>query len=803
MSNFDKTAEALRFEKIAAIKKRLSELCTEEFGKIEPLVSPFPAPEVYPRAGSHPRILVTPETLPALRAKLSHPENRAMYEKYIELSEVETDGVLKKTNGYDEHNMDYDLLTVIESKAFRYLTTGDELYGYEAVLAIQNFILTLSIPLEPVRTIFDYARAFGYAMYISACVYDWCFDLLTPEDCARIVAAVETRLAPNLEVPYPPTEQGSGVVGHATEAQLYRDWLSVAVAVADEYPDVYDLVAGRIYASHRDGANHYLQSGAHWQGSSYGPYRYQFLVFVQILFSRMTGGSHSFFNDGLHRVAYFLLQTLRPDGVDYPMGDGRGAADYRVGSIFYAASLYRDPVLKGFAKKLLKDFTLHTNRGYTTLLTPAFFLCLNDPSVVPVDDYEAHLPLVAYFGSPRGNIVARSARKDRNAASVYMKIGETFSGNHEHRDAGHFMIYYKGMLAIDSGVYASHYGCKHDYTYLKQSISHNCMLVYNPALDNSSEATNMRYSGGQTRRGCGEPIDLDDWKQMRTFHQAEILGVDYKTADEGDKYLWSYLAGDLTNAYDGETVEEASRYMLSIMTEDAENPMAFFVFDRVTATDPTFKKTFLLHTPTAPAIDYANARATVTNTEKGNSGKLCVQTLLSDVTYTAIGGLKGEIVNGVENETDRQFWVIDQNYYAEDNPDYVIPEQKEAGWGRIEISPRASEKTTLLLHAMYVTDAANRAEAIPSREIRGKGLVGAELFGKTVLFPESEKLLTAAASASTASTEGETEYFIAGLTPGVWKISLNGGAEQSMTVGDGEILCFRGAVGSLTLAPAL
>ncbi len=780
---------------------RIRALSLSDFGEITPLDSPFPAPPVYPKANTHPRVLVTPETLPTVRANLTHPENAAMYAKYLELANVETDGVLKKTNGYDQHNMDYDLLTVIESKAFRYLMEGNKRDGYGAILAMKNFLVTLSIPLAPVRTIFDYCRAFGYTMYTAALVYDWCYDLLTPEDCEQLTAGVETKLAPNFEMGFPPLRQG-GVTGHGTEAQLYRDWLVYAIASYDEYPDIYEFVAGRLHATHRDAANFYMRSGAHWQGTSYGPYRYYFLLVPQAIFSKMTNGEYGFFSDDLHRVAYFLLHTLRPDGDQYQMGDGKGLPQYRAASFFLASALYRDPVLKGYAKQNLNGFTDWTNRSYSAQLTPVMFLCLNDPTVVPVENYMEHLPLVAYFGSPRGNMIARSAWGNKDAASVYMKIGEAYSGNHEHKDAGHFMIYYKSPLVTDSGVYGSRYGCKHDRNYLKQTISHNCMLIYNPAFDNSAEDETYRflYSGGQKLKSGGEFHDLLEWTRWSASRQAKILGADYKAemSGEDETYRWSYIAGDLTNAYDGETVEDYGRYMLSVMTDDAENPMAFFVFDRVTVTDPAFKKTFLLHTQAAPTVDHENARATVVFGE----GKLHLQTLLGETVCEVIGGLKGDVVDGVENDADKQFWVLDRNYYAEDDPNYQIPEQKEAGWGRMEISPTAKEKTTRMLNVMYVTDAANEAPAIPASEIKGDGLVGAEILGKTVLFPSDAKSLSSAASFMTAATEGETEYFIAGLKPGRWSISLNGGSAQNVTVGKSGILNFKGAVGSVTVAPA-
>ena len=101
----------------------------------------------------------------------------------------------------DRHNMDYRVLAAIEAKAFRYALTGDAAYAREALAAIKNYIRTLDIP-EGVLP--DECRAYGYVIYIAACVYDWCYDTLTPQDREQLVAGCETFLAPHLEVEMPP-----------------------------------------------------------------------------------------------------------------------------------------------------------------------------------------------------------------------------------------------------------------------------------------------------------------------------------------------------------------------------------------------------------------------------------------------------------------------------------------------------------------------------------------------------------------------------------------------------------------------
>ena len=74
-------------------------------------------------------------------------------------------------------------------------------------------------------------------------VYDWCYPLLDEAAKKNIVIGCQT-IAGQMEIGWPPNKQGA-VVGHGGEAQLQRDLLSLGVATYDEYPDIYNYVAGR------------------------------------------------------------------------------------------------------------------------------------------------------------------------------------------------------------------------------------------------------------------------------------------------------------------------------------------------------------------------------------------------------------------------------------------------------------------------------------------------------------------------------------------------------------------------------
>ncbi len=847
-------ADRFRQEQIDQLKEDIGDHRMADFGRITEMDNIYSEPEYTPTVGSHPRIMVTEQTLPAVRARFEEakeevtPAFRSLRDYYT----TETDGILPDTpEGTSNYNA--KTLGVIESKAFYYLMTGDELYGYEAIRAMKNYLLTFEIYEADLGG--DICRYFGYIMYTVGLVYDWCYDLLTVADYNHFIAGVHSKIGPNMEVGFPPKDQG-GVTGHGSEAQVLRDYLGFAMAVYDESPWLYNYVCGRIQDVHVPPINWFGESGSHWQGTNYGPFRFYNSVFAETLMSFMSNGEHHFFDiENMREMAMTFVYYRRPDDQLLWIGDtgNQGvilnkSSSYALDA-FYMACITGDKLLMESAMTLFGGDVRLSVGG--TCLSPATYFCIYDPEVFESDSEEespAVMPLVRYNGSPLGQYIARSAWDDKDAVMVYMKIAEAYSANHEHKDAGNFQIFYKGNLATDSGIYDT-YVNPHGAGYYRQSVSSNTLLIFNPNYSNNG---NWIYSGGQSIHKTGatnENSTLAVWQSCYTSSQAKIIGTDYETifdADGNEEYIFSYLAGDLTNAYDDDTVDEVSRYMISVMTGDPDNPMAFVVYDRITSVDASYKKTFLLHVQEKPVIDDVTNTAIVTNTKKPydgyqNNGKLLVQSLLGDVTYSMVGGSKGEEVGGVINETDMQFAIYSKkpiyeyneetqtwsktgafkplgyhNYPAYEyamssyahtpenpyDPVEKLGEAHEYGWGRIEISPAEANLTDRLLTVMYVTDADNEAAQVMASEIKNDYFVGALLFGKAVLFPVDGGAAYTDEMTFTVAGEGEIEYYISGLAAGKWIISVNGVECGSGVVSDKGILRVTAAAGEITLTPA-
>ena len=231
-------------QKIEEYKTKIASFSTADFGEYTPAIfndaiskKGYKSPDVYPTSGAHPRVLFTDASLAEIRENLETEENKSAYTQYMLNSYIPCDGVFAAIDKPGKNNMDHGVTMAIEAKAFRYALTGEKLYGYEAIYAIKNAILTLDIPKG---TMSDATRAWGYVLYTAGCVYDWCYDLLTEKDKAEIVSGCVNLIGTQMEIVNydgetnkAPTAQGGGY-GHGSETQLLRDWFAFAIACYDE-----------------------------------------------------------------------------------------------------------------------------------------------------------------------------------------------------------------------------------------------------------------------------------------------------------------------------------------------------------------------------------------------------------------------------------------------------------------------------------------------------------------------------------------------------------------------------------------
>ena len=655
----------------------------------------------------------------------------------------------------------------IQALALDYQLTGNKVAGYRAIYALKNYVLTLKI----VDIQSDPERQYGSVMYTAACVYDWCYDLLTATDKTQIVSGIEHKIVcdPHMEMAFPPYKQYS-VAGHGCEYQLLRDYLAFAIAIYDEYPTWWEFVAGRIYEQYIAPRNYYYEGGMVTQGVSlYARVRYAPDLYSAWLLKAATG-ENPYDEEGMQQVMRSIYCYELPNGNGFAMGDSHETKidgdfiNYGLPAMM-ASYLFGDETIRAQLESRACCYTKFSDPDQDCFEygSVSEYLICSSTGVKAADDVHKDIDLIFYNGGWLGQIIARNSW-DKNQAAVLMKIGVRTGGNHDHADAGQFQIWYKGMLAGDTGVYDS-YTSDHEMQYHRQTIAHNCVLV---------------GGTGQVRRG-GDQMSHNNYLTDSNTLTGKVTGVAYGYADAAKtKPTYAYIAGDITAAYDSSTVAEAQRRMLVVYdTGNADAPMYFFVFDNVTAKYDSYQKTFLLHTRTEPQVE-----GNVVTEKTREGGKLVLQSVFGCHEIKPIGGFGNNYnVNGTQCE-----------------PNQDATSQNDGFWGRVEIWTEKGNRTDRMLNVMYVCDSSKNPD-LPATGFSNDVVTGS-VIGKVAAAFVNELARRETAFSFTAPGSGELTFYVSGVKAGNWTVSAGGATKTVNATEDGGFLVFTAPAGTeVTLNP--
>ncbi len=598
----------------------------------------------------------------------------------------------------------------------------------------------------------DISRQIGLVMLSAGMVYDWCFPWLG--DSGRVIIEQAYRLARMLEVGYPPTGQGA-VTGHAGEAMLMRDLLGTGLAIYDESPEMYEVTAGRIYREFVPARDFWYAGHFHHQGSAYGPYRYRWEILCSWLLERAGLGAP--FSREQGQVPYRWVYTERPDGKLLAEGDVF-AGRVTPAPYLMTAGLYGDRHLQG---RFLAAPDVSTQDAIEFLL---FF----DPDLEP-SPVES-LPMGRYFGSPYGGMVMRTAWNGRgeDPAIAEFKIKEWHFNNHQHLDAGAFQIWYRGPLAMDTGLYRTYFS-PHDGNYCKRTVAHNCVLVEEP----EESFVNGRWvnDGGQRWPNLA--------REARTIEQIRTLG--YRTGKTLGAAMdletgWSYLEGDITEAYGANKVESHRRAFIGLRKPAEGVEMALAVFDRLAAAKAGAAKKWLLHTAGEPVISDAG-------TVSGNGKAALAHRVLlpgrGEFRLEKVGGAGAEFMSGGEN------WTPDRAPVAAD----------EAGEWRVELIPTQERREETLLNVLSVLPGTETVVS-EARLFRSGGHVGLLLGEWAVLFRVEAGRQTEPVEIELPEGREKYRCVVAGLEEGRWAA----GVMDVTVTAEGGVAAFEAGPGAVRLA---
>lgn len=722
----------------------------------------------------HPRLYLRSEHISDLPNRIKDPGLKKVWDDLQKMKTDRTAAEIPATKDWRFYFETQGLLTRVELKALDYLMTNNPQTGREAITMIIDTLETAVYP-----NISDISRAIGRLMVTGSVVYDWCFDQLTSSEKTRFINAF-VRLARMLECGYPPVKDNS-IVGHASEWMIMRDLLSTGIAIYDEFPEMYNLTAGRYFSEHLPVRNWFYPSEAYHQGMSYLNVRFSNDLFALWILDRM--GACNVYDPSQQYILYDMIYKRRPDGQVLGGGDvNYTRKSPKVYSLpaFLAGSYYGDEYLN---LEFFKQPRVENQCKLFEFLWRDTKLGTRKP-----DD----LPLTRYSPSPYGWMVARTGWGTESVIAE-MKINEYNFLNHQHHDAGAFQIYYKGPLAIDAGTYqgtSGGYNSPHNKNFFKRTIAHNSLLIYDPkelfpasgygGADKSDFVTN---DGGQRLPNNWTGAKNLDELLKGGYKTGQVLatGID-KDAHNPD---YSYLKGDITEAYSSK-VKEVKRSFVFLNLKDKKIPAALIVFDKVVAANPDFKKFWLLHSIEEPTI--SGNQVTIKRTKNGDTGMLVNTVLLPDLANADIVPVGGP---------GKEFWVFGTNYPNEPRPGE--DEANERGAWRIEISPKKATAEDYYLNVMQIADN-NQLQLHEAKRIDGDKIVGVQLADRITTFSKNTLPIENSFDFSVVGKES-FKFVLTDLQAGKWNVLKDGKPylQDLEVMSKDGILAFEGVAGNYSI----
>jgi heparin/heparan-sulfate lyase len=703
-----------------------------------------------------PRLYITPEELPVIRARAQGSHHDA-WERIVAaldragVSWYDKYSVYSGTNVIDAQESNR-LTDIILSNAFAYLVTEEITHARTAIEAAMKLSADTSGG--------DLPNA--YRVWPEAIAYDWCHNRLEPGESQKLLANVRRQLQPagggRLESS---TIHMGHLVNHLADAHL-----PAGIAFYEDAPDIFQR-ALKIIRSQIPAKNVFYRSGISSQGNSYGVSHYHGDIRMLAMLTKATGvdlfKKFPFYRD----VGYYWVYTRRPDGQFLRMGDEwmdslnlpvwgpdpDWGPPWLAEAMLYAAGRYRDPYLT--AEYLRMRHLDHVWLAVSDIIW-------RDPEVEPAEP--ASLPTLRYLDGAAGTLLFRSGWGKDDVVGLF-KVMPLYVKNHDHLDRLSFQIYCRGGLAIDSGIYEgvnADYGGGHWTNYLQR------MLVRDPDEEVLHSGRAVQADGGQRFPGDGgNPMTLEDLTDP-IWHIARVMAH----GEDTEKGRYAFVTADATAGY-GAKAKEVRRSFVFFTGLRAGRPQqtpaaAILIHDRVTSQRPEFEKVWLYHSIEEPTVTSAGFSVRRNGAEYG--GALIAQTLLP-------GNPRIKKVGGPGNE----FRVGEVNYATSKGG------TTEPGAWRLEVSSGKKEQTTDFLHLFTIYPRGPAESKMSGRLIRGDDVIGVDVLDWTVLFVETEK--TQKSFSYTSDEAGQREHLIIGLPADKNAVVSAGGAPlgQRQTGSSGSI----------------
>lgn len=698
----------------------------------------------------HPRLYLRSSDIPELRERLKNPEIKKTIAKIQKLGvdrTPEEEAKAPDRSGFRYYAEMRGVTSRVQLEALDYLLNKKKSVARKAIVAMLDTLRNTNYGKKG-----DLSRASGQMLMCGAMVYDWCYDQMKDSEKKAYINEF-VRISKTMECGYPP-KNTEPIAGHSSEWMVMRDMLSAAIAIYDEFPEMYNHVMTMLCRDYIPVRNYVYAGHNYHQGTSYANVRFSNDLFSLWILDRM--GAGAVYDPAQQFVMYDFLYRRRPDGMVLPAGDVNPGIGGSYGlPAMLAYSYYKDPYLA-------YEYKRNTKIDNHCLI---FDVLWRDYTIEPKSPET--LPLTKYSGTPYGWMIARTGW-DKNSVIAEMKINEHFVGNHQHMDGGAFQIYYKGPLAIDAGAYhgtSGGYNSPHNKNFFKRTVAHNSLLVFDP----NEKFASWNYGGTDKTEFAdndgGQRMPGDRWETCRSF--ADLLSDEYTTGQVlahgiGGDYMapeYSYLSGDITKAY-SDKVKEVKRSFVFLNLKSEKVPAAMVVFDKVVSKNPEFKKHWLLHSIEQPQV--SENGIVIKRTKDGDSGMLSNTVLLpakENLDMQVIGG-KG-----------KEFWVNGTNYANAPQAGRPDPRNERGEW-RVEVSPSALANEDYFLNVIQVADN-NCNELHKASLLKGENLVGAVIADRIVTFSKDGETINGKAEMDVQGN-GTFKFVMTDMKPGTWQVKKDG-----------------------------
>lgn len=561
--------------------------------------------------------------------------------------------------------------------------------------------------------------------------YDWLYDQWTAAQRKALLGKVIE--AANYEIDYIRKERLSPYNVYLYNSPL-QALMAAAIASYTDSPQAdrvmnftADFWLHRVLPVWRQvmGKNGGWHEGGEYVGIGIGQAVYE----LPAMWKKATGENIFDTEPELNGFLDFLVYRRRPDNTDFRLGDA---------AFFHRNVPERIPLAIVYRNK--PAYSLDNKPRYEPTSWPWGPLpddSLYDPLA------RQQLPLTRFFDGI-GLLVIRS---DWAADATYLtfKAGDNY-WSHSHLDQGSFTIYKGGALAVDSGLYGSHYGSDHHMNYTYQSIAHNVVTVTDPddtvkiPARKKKPEREIANDGGQRRVGSGwgispAPLDKAEWeKEYALYHTGKILklydknGITVAVADLTPAYT-NALSGKGTFTNRTLRVKSYTRIFAYDMWNDT-----VIVYDDIVTYDPQFRTKWLLHSRFMPQVNRHGFEVMVPAGEKtGQSGGDLYGTVILPrrPNINLVGGKGFEFfVDGKNHDENGKIWALVKNRLKDAEP----------GRWRIELTDQTARRNNHFLVVLQprLTGAIRESEVVPvydgadsGCEIRGKKFASRWIFSST------------------------------------------------------------------------